>query len=197
VTILTPRWIRLKIALLTLGADLWLSLPALAANTSGSWRSTYDVVMMWVNFAILLALLFKFLRKPLGQFLKSQQEAIQETLDRLENEKCRLKDEVQALQESLAARKEKAEDWHERIMHRAGMERRDIIESGRQEAERRLAKARQLIEARHRDACQTLRNELVDTAIQIATREFSKHMTPAIEQTLTERFLKTVAGRQP
>lgn len=194
---LTPRWIRLKMTLLTLGASLWLPLQALAANTNSSWRSTYDVVMMWVNFVILLALLFKFLRKPLGQFLKSQQEAIQETLDRLENEKCRLKDEVQALQESLAARKEKAEDWHERIMHRAGMERRDIIESGRQEAERRLAKARQLIEARHRDACQTLRNEMVDTAIQIATREFSKHMTPAIEQTLTERFLKTVAGRQP
>lgn len=195
-TIPAPRRICFKTILLTLVASLWFPLAALAGDTS-NWRSVYDVVMMWVNFAILLALLFKFLRKPLGQFLKSQQEAIQETLDRLENEKCRLKDEVQALQESLAARKEKAEDWHERIMHRAGMERRDIIESGRQEAERRLAKARQLIEARHRDACQTLRNEMVDTAIQIATREFSKHMTPAIEQTLTERFLKTVAGRQP
>jgi F-type H+-transporting ATPase subunit b len=196
VTIPAPRWICFKTALLTLGASLWFPLAALAADTS-SWRSTYDVVMMWVNFAILLALLFKFLRKPLGQFLKSQQEAIQETLDRLENEKCRLKDEVQALQESLAARKEKAEDWHERIMQRARMERRDIIESGRQEAERRLAKAHQLIEARHRDACQTLRNEMVDAAIQIATQEFSKHMTPAIEQTLTDHFLKSVAGRQP
>jgi F-type H+-transporting ATPase subunit b len=197
VTIPTPRWSCFKTTLLTLGASLWFPLTAMAADTSSTWRSTYDVVMMWVNFAILLALLFKFLRPPLDRFLKSQQDAIQETLDRLENEKRRLKDEVRALQESLAGRKEKAENWHERIMQRARMERREIIETGRQEAERRLAKAHQLIEARHRDACQTLRNEMVDTAIQIATQEFSKHMTPAIEQTLTDHFLKNVAGRQP
>lgn len=195
-TITAPRWICFKTTLLALGASLWFPPAALAADTS-SWRSTYDVVMMWVNFGILLALLFKFLRPPLGRFLKSQQEAIQETLDRLENEKCRLKDEVQDLQARLAARKEKAEDWHARVMQRARLERREIIESGRQEAERRLAKAHQLIEARHRETCQTLRNEMVDTAIQIATREFSKHMTPAIEQTLTDHFLKSVAGRQP
>jgi len=197
VTIPTPRWIYVKSTLLTLGTSLWFPLTALGASTGSSWRSTYDVVMMWVNFAILLALLFKFLRKPLGQLLKSQQDAIQETLDRLENEKRRLKYEVQALQASLAARKEKTEDWHERTMQRARLERREIIESGRQEAERRLAKAHQLIEARHRDARQTLRNEMVDTAIQIATQAFSKHMTPAIEETLTDHFLKSVAGRQP
>ena len=55
-TITAPRWICFKTTLLTLGASLWLPLAALAADTS-SWRSTYDVVMMWVNFAILLALL--------------------------------------------------------------------------------------------------------------------------------------------
>jgi F-type H+-transporting ATPase subunit b len=197
VTMPTPRWIYFKTTLLTLGASLWLPMQALAANTASSWRSTYDVVMMWVNFAILLALLFKFLRPPLGRFLKSQQDAIQETLDRLENEKCRLQDEVQGLRGSLTARKEKAEDWHQRIMQRARMERREIIETGRQEAERRLAKAHQLIEARHRETCQTLRNEMIDTAIEIATQEFAKHMTPAIEQTLTDHFLKSVAGRQP
>jgi F-type H+-transporting ATPase subunit b len=195
VNALTPRWIRLKMTLLTLGASLWLPLQALAANTNSSWRSTYDVVMMWVNFAILLALLFKFLRPPLGRFLKSQQDAIQETLDKLENEKCRLKDEVRVLQGSLVARKENAEDWHERIMQRARMERREIIETGRQEAERRLDKARQLIDARHREACHTLRNELVDIAVRCAMEELPKHMTPDIEQTLTDRFLKTVADR--
>jgi len=196
VTIPTPRWIYVKSTLLALGTSLWFPLTALAAST-GSWRSAYDVVMMWVNFAILLGLLFKFLRKPLDQFLKSQQDAIQETLDRLENEKRRLKDEVQALQASLAARKEKTDDWHERTMQRARLERREIIESGRQEAERRLAKAHQLIEARHREARQTLRNEMVDAAIQIATQAFSKHMPPAIEETLTDHFLKSVTGRQP
>lgn len=193
----TPRWTCLKMMLLTLAAGLWFPLPALAADTSGNWRATYDIVMMWVNFAILLALLFKFLRPPVGRFLQSQKDAIQKTLDQLENKKCRLRDEVQALQESLTARKAKAQNLHQRIIQQAKIERREIIAIAQQEARRRLSKARQLIDNRQREACQAIREQMVDMAVRRAMEELPQRMTPELEQALVQQYITSLSDERP
>ncbi len=191
-TLLTPRRTHLKAALLALAVPLWFPLQALAANTGGSWRSTYDVVMMWVNFAILVALLVKFLRKPLGRLLKNQQDAIQNTLGQFEARKGRIENEIQSLRESLETRRQKAEDRHARILRWAQRERLEIIATARQEAERRLRQARQLIDARHREACQTLRNDIVDAAVTKVLQDLPGHMTADLEKDLTDRFLASI-----
>lgn len=190
-------WTRPTLVLVTVAITFWSPLQALAADAGSNWRPTYDMVMMWVNFIILVALLIKFLRQPLRDFLNKQRDAVQNTLDRLGAEKSRIEKDIQSLRATLDGRKQKAEDMHRRIVAQGENERRDIIATARQEAERRLLKAHQLIEARHREACQALRNEMVDIAIDLAMQEFAKHMTPDIEQTLTDRFLKTVADRRP
>jgi F-type H+-transporting ATPase subunit b len=190
-------WTRPTLVLVTVAITFCNPLQALAADPGSNWRPAYDTVMMWVNFIILVALLIKFLRQPLRDFLNKQRDAVQNTLDRLGAEKGRIEKDIQSLRATLENRKQKAEDMHRRIVAQGENERRDIIETARHEAERRLLKAQQLIEARHREACQALRNEMVDIAIHLAMQEFAKHMTPDIEQNLTERFLKTVAGRQP
>jgi F-type H+-transporting ATPase subunit b len=187
---------RPTLVLVTAAFTFWNPLQALAADPGGNWRPIYDTVMMWVNFIILVALLIKFLRQPLRNFLNKERDAVKETLDRLGAEKSRIEEDIQSLRDTLEDRKQKAADMHRRIVAQGQDERREIIETARQEAERRLLKAHQLIEARHREACQVLRNEMVDTAIHLAMQEFAKHMTPDIEQTLTDRFLKTVADRQ-
>lgn len=188
----TSIGIRLKMMLIAQGAALWVPLQALAAGSNSSWRSTYDVVMLWVNFVILVALLLKFLRPHLNRFLKSQQEAIKKTLDQLESEKSRLRDDVEALRQSLAARKQRTEEWHQRTMQRARTERLEIIDAARLEAERRLAKARQLIDARHREACQALQAEIVDAAIAKVMEDLPGQITVELEQDLTDRFLSAI-----
>ena len=188
---------RQAFVLVAVAITFWNPIHALAADPVGSWRQTYDTVMLWVNFIILVALLVKFLRRPLRNFLDKQRDAIKDTLDRLEAEKGRIKEDILSLRDVLEERKQKATDLHQRIVAQGKSERRDIIETARQEAERRFVKARQLIDARHREACQALRNEMVDAAIDLAMQEFSTHMTPAVEQALADHFLKTVADRQP
>ena len=43
----------------------------LAAESGGTWRSTYDLIMRWANFLILAFIIFKFGKKPLINFMKS------------------------------------------------------------------------------------------------------------------------------
>jgi len=170
-----------------------LLLQAPVAVAAGNWRPTYDTVMMWVNFFILVALWVKLLRHPLRNFLTTQRDAVKDTLESLEKEKHRIETEIQALRVSLEERQQRAADLHERMVAQGEEERREIVAEAEVEAQRRLLKARQMIEARHREACRRLRNEMVDSAIHRALEELPQHMTPEVEKSLTERFLKTIS----
>jgi F-type H+-transporting ATPase subunit b len=171
-------------------------LQAPAALAADGWRPTYDIIMMWVNFAILATVLFKLLRQPLRNFLTAQRDAVKNTLEKLESEKGRIEDEIQSLRVTLEDRQQRAANLHERLVAQGEEERRELIAEARQEAERRLLKARQLIEAHHREACRKLRDEIIDTAVHHALTELPKHITPEVEQVLANRFLRSIANPQ-
>ena len=179
---------------LTLAAVMGDLLQAPAALAAGGWRPTYDAIMMWVNFILLAAVLFKLLRQPLGNFLAAQREAVQNTLGALESEKDRIEKEIQSLRATLEDRQQRATDLHERLVAQGEEERRELIAEASQEAERRLLKARQLIEAHNREACHKLRDEIIDTAVHCALAELPKHITPEVEQVLANRFLRSISS---
>ena len=182
------------IARLTLAAVMGDLLQAPAALAAGGWRPTYDTIMMWVNFAILVTVLIKLLRQPLGNFLTAQQDAVKDMVARLEGEKGRIGKEIQALRATLANRQQQAADRHQRLLAAGEEERRALIAEARREAQRRLRKARQMIEAHYRDACRNLRDDMIDSAVRHALTELPKHITPEVEQILTERFLQSISG---
>lgn len=184
---------RLAVAALLCGAWLWCPEQTLAAGTGADWRPIYDTVMLWVNFVILAALLIKFLRRPLAKFFNDQRDSVQGALEALESEKNRMAAEITSLEASMEDRKSKAADLKRRIVAQGEDERREAIEAARQEAQRRLAKARQQIEARQRDAWRTLRNEMIDAAVSKAMAIMPRHVTPEVEQALTEQFLKSIS----
>ena len=59
----------------------------LAAENASSWRPTYDLVLMWVNFGIIVFIIVKYARKPLVNFLKGQKEEVDRKLTRLKKKK--------------------------------------------------------------------------------------------------------------
>lgn len=167
--------------------------PAAALGAEPDWRPLYDLVMMWVNFVILVAILVKFLHRPLRAFLEERRDIVRETLERLESDKRGIEAEIDALQQSLEERRRRAEALHQRIVDRGRSERRELVAGARQEAHRRLAKARQQIEARQREAWQTLRNDIVDAAVDRAMTELPRHVTPESQKALVDLFLKSIS----
>lgn len=171
-------------------------LPATNAMAAGDWRPTYDIVMMWVNFVILASLLVKLLRRPLSSFLRTQRDDVRQTLEALESEKGRIEEEIRSLQQMLKDRREKAHDMHKRIVSLGEEERHEIISAAKHEAERRLLKARQLMDAHYREACGRLRDELIDSAVARAMEELPKHITSEVEQVLKDRFLRSISEKK-
>ena len=60
---------------------------AFAADGSNQWRPTYDLVMRWLNFGILVFLLIKFGKKPLLSLLHKRKEELQREINRAEEQR--------------------------------------------------------------------------------------------------------------
>ena len=99
---------RYGVAAVLLSSAALVLAPTPAWAAGADWRPIYDIVMMWVNFVILTAVLVKVLRKPLSRYLREQRDAVEETMAHLDSEKERIEAQIRSLQQDLEDRKQSA-----------------------------------------------------------------------------------------
>ena len=75
---------------------------ALAAESTENWRSTFDLVMRYVNFAIIAILLVKFTKTPIKNFLSDRKEQIEKKIKAYEQQKEAVEEKIIENQKMLA-----------------------------------------------------------------------------------------------
>jgi F-type H+-transporting ATPase subunit b len=153
------------------------STEALGAETSANWRPTYDLVMRWLNFGIMIILFFKYARKPLTAFLKGKSRQIEESIKRVEEEKEAIKTRID---EILNARKKGREHLHQirdRFISQGELKKQKIIDDAKKESHLLLESAKQKIEFEITTARDRLQIEMVDQAIDQAIQQLPQLMT--------------------
>lgn len=176
-------------------ALLLCSTDALAAETTNNWRSTFDLVMRWLNFAIIAFFLVKYGRKPIKDFLANRREAIDQQIKKYEEQKEAAEEKIaeanQMLEDSIA----RFEKVSRRIIEEGENKKQQIIEDARQESMVLLAGARRRIENQIREARDLIRSELVESAIALAEKRLPKEITAVDEQKLIDHFMQRAAGK--
>ncbi|MFZ7124800.1 MAG: hypothetical protein ACOWWM_01435 [Desulfobacterales bacterium] len=170
---------------------------ALAGQPQGGWRGAYDAVMVWVNFGILMALLYKVLKNPIRDFLLNQRNALAAELARLEAEKQTAAREIMAVQESLETRQQDVEALRQKIVNRGEQDREALILEARTRSTLMLDGARRRIEGRLRDAGEELKAEMIDAAVNQALKELPRRIRPEDHQKWVERFIQEVSKSTP
>lgn len=168
---------------------------AFAADITDSWRPVFDLVMRWVNFGILAFLLIKFTRTPLRDFFQSRKKELSREIEKLENEKEKI---LQDINENLKALEESGvrfEKLKERIIAQGKINKQKIIEDAQQESRILLEGAKQKIENRFIEARNAFRSELIDSAIAIATDRLSKEMTSKDKKKWVDHFVASTQSR--
>lgn len=168
-----------------------------AAETGASWRPTYDTVMLWVNFFILVALLVKFLRPHARKFLSTYKANLESEMNRLTSQKEKAAGDLKTFKESLQDRRKHWENRYQKILAQGERDYQTLIEEAQIQAGRLMDSANRQIEARVRDAGLQLQGEIVDTAIAVAMKELPGRMTPEIEQRWFRDFLKGISKASP
>jgi F-type H+-transporting ATPase subunit b len=161
-----------------------------AGEGGSTWRSTYDEVMLWLNFGILLFLLVKYGRAPLIGFLSGEAQRTAEEIEQAEKSKLGMDVKVQEMISAAKNRSERLQSLKERLIREGERKRREIIESARSESrimleQTRLKIDRQIIEARER-----LKAEMIDRAVETALERLPGVVNADDQKKLVETFIK-------
>jgi len=165
------------------------STETLAADTSVNWRPTYDLVMRWLNFGILIILFFKYARKPLAAFLKGKSRQIEESIKRVEEEKEILKSRIDELLNERKKGREDLQQIRNRFISQGELKKQKIIDEAKKESLLLLENAQRKIEHEISTARDRLQIEMVDQAIDLAMQNLPQLMTDQDTQNSLKVYL--------
>jgi F-type H+-transporting ATPase subunit b len=174
---------------------LLFSTDALAAETTNNWRSTFDLVMRWVNFVIIVFVLVKFGRKPIKDFLSNRRESIGRQIKEYEQQKEAAAEKIEEANQMLKDSMTRFERIKTRIIEDGEKKKQQIIEDARQESMILLQGTRQKIENQIVEARNLIRSELIDSAIELAEKRLPAEITAADEQKLIDHFMDSTVGK--
>ena len=164
--------------------------PALAAaESSGGFRPTWDLIMRWVNFIILVAVIVKFGRRPLADFIAGKRDEIAYELKRLEEQKEAASARAKEVYHQLDDSRERLERIKARIIKQGRARQQEIIDQARSESRLLLEGTRRKVDYQLQEAKQKLRSEMVDSAVDLALERLPQQITAADNQKLLEKYL--------
>ena len=177
------------VALLLSGAD------AVAAENAENWRTTYDLVMRWVNFAIIAILMVKFAKTPIKNFLSDRKGQIEKKIKSYEEQKEAIQKNVAESQKTLTHSQARFDKIRQTIIEGGKKRKQEIIEDAQRESQMLLEATRHKIEHRIREARDAIRAEMIESAIAMAEKKLPAEITAADQQKLTDLFLAGTEGK--
>ena len=168
---------------------------ALAAESAKTWRSTFDLVMRWLNFAIIAIVLVKFGRKPIKDFLANRKEEIDYRIKKFEQQKQAAEEKIQETAKILEASTERLAKIKKKIVEDGEKKKQQIIAAAQQESRILLDGTQRKIENQIVEARNLIRSELIESAIALAEKRLPKEITVIDEQKLFDHFMESTAGK--
>jgi len=159
------------------------------------WRPTYDKVMMWINFGILVFILFKFGRKPLMNFLRSQKDELADEIGKLEKEKTKIVSEIEKTQQAVKDSDTYFADLKEKIVRQGEQKRDEIIRQAQQQTETMMEIAKQKIGSRILAARRDFKAEMVDAAFDMATERLPREINDADNERLVSLYMTSASAK--
>lgn len=166
-----------------------LPIDALAAGESADWRPTFDLVMRWVNFLILVIVIVKFSRAPIKNFLENKKQEISSSIEALEDEKEKIEQEIDQNQQMLENSRERLAKLKQRILAEGEKNKQKIISDAENESKLLIESAGQKVNSRIQEARDGLRSEIVDLAVNIALQKLPAEVTEQDNQKFIKSFL--------
>lgn len=164
------------------------------ANEAGHASQFNDMVFRFINLAIMVAILYKVLAKPLRDFLVSRSDSIKKALDeakivREEAEK-KLK-EYQVKMEQLNA---EAKALRESLVDEGNKEKARIVEEANKAAQRIKDQAKFAADQEIKKARLLLKEEIANLVAEAAEETIKKEIKDADQERLIKEYLVSAGG---
>ena len=169
--------------------------PALAVTDAASrWRPTYDLVMKWLNFGIMVFVAIKFGKDPIRAFLHGRKESLAEKIQSFEEKNQILGARIQETQKALENSYARFEQIKKKIIVEGEKKKKKIIDQARQESEMMFRQTKLQIQNQILHARQQLLSELLEGAIDRAIEKLPREITLEDNRKLVNQYLDTLAA---
>jgi F-type H+-transporting ATPase subunit b len=173
------------------GFFIWF-FPDSAIAADPGWRPTYDVAMRWVNFIIIVAVIVKYGREPIKNFLRLQKGDIVAVIDELETEKNRIRGEIAAVNKQGDESQARFQKLQDRLIVQGETRKQQIVELARQQSTIMLEECRRKMENRIVQAKASLKMELLDMAMDQAVKTLPELITEGDSQRLLDDYMHSL-----
>jgi F-type H+-transporting ATPase subunit b len=163
---------------------------ALAADPE--WRPSYDVAMRWINFIILVAVIVKYAREPIKDFLKLRKEEVVSQIDELNGKKARILDEIKSAKQQGVENQTRLKALKVRLITQGENRKKQIIEQARQQSVIMLEETRRKMENRIVQAKARLKMELLDIAMDQAVKKLPELITERDNQQFLDDYMRSL-----
>ena len=163
-----------------------------SSGEGGDGRKIWNMVWRVINFAILIAILWKLLADKIKSYFGDRRLEIAKALDEVEHARS----EAQAMHAEYESKLKNIEadisEVKELLIGEMESEKARIIEEGKVAAERIIQQAKWSAEQEVLKARKELNDQVVDMAGDMAAGLISKSMTPEDQRRILEEYLNEV-----
>ena len=166
-----------------------LILPNIATAADPSWRPAYDVALRWINFIILVAVIVKYAREPIKDFLKLRKADVVSQIDQLDHEKERILEEIKAAEKRGIENQARFTELKKRLVAQGETRKQQLIQQAKQQSTIMIEETRRKMENRIVQAKANLKMELLDVAIDQAIAKLPGEITEGDNQRFLDDYM--------
>jgi F-type H+-transporting ATPase subunit b len=173
----------------TICFTIFLCPSSFAAEGTSKARVIWDNIMLFVNFGILVAAFIKFGKTPLVDFLQGQRKNVEEKIDTIEEQLQEANSLMKAEEDKFASIDEKIKGTREQIIALGEKEKQKIIEKAELLSRHMIEDARNEAEYKLEKAKRSYGEEMLETAISIALRGLESRLTQEADEDIVEKMV--------
>jgi F-type H+-transporting ATPase subunit b len=170
-------------------------LPADALAAEAEHEGIVSIIARLFNFAILAWVLVYFLRRPIGDYLRSRSDQIRQDLVAAAETRRAATAQLEEIQRKMGALPGELDALKVRGAEDMAAEKARIAEAARVERERLLDQTRREIQMRLRVARRELTEHAAQLAVQVAEQRITRQITKDDQLRLLDRYASQIADR--
>ncbi|MBN1493637.1 MAG: F0F1 ATP synthase subunit B [Candidatus Omnitrophica bacterium] len=149
------------------------------------------MVMQWLNFGVLLVVLYIILYKPLVKFLDARSQQIQNDLDSAQKNKEESETLVSKYEAKIKSVEKEADEFMDNIKRDALIEKNKILKSAQDEADAIMIRTKKELEAEVANAKNELKKQFSSYAVLCAQQIMQKEVSEDDHKELVKKFLES------
>ena len=178
----------MRLFIFVLLASFW-STVLYAAGESDGGSPLMDFVWKTLNVTVLVAIIYKFARKPVASALNSTAQSAKQVVDDARSAEEKITSELSGMRFQISVLEKEAVEMVASAKKDAENEKARIIEEGRQELARMKKQARFTMEQERRKAEDDLRNWVAEESVKLAEEKLKKEMNQKHQAKLVKNYM--------